>query len=205
MSAPTCARTSRICCRFTTSARCATRSSPHVDRHAHPMRGRRLSMPCAERQRVAGRRRRSSTAVTAILRRGFWYIRYQSRRRQIAVPTMLADIRCRAPATEESNQCPRSRERVGQRSRWSLQPLSTNVSFQDQAYAALKQAIMDADIYSHSRGVAARRAPTVALARRVADADPRGDDAARAGRLPAHACRAAASSSSARPSGRSSR
>ena len=27
-----------------------------------------------------------------------------------------------------------------------LQPLSNNVSFRDQAYAALKQAIMDADI-----------------------------------------------------------
>ena len=31
-----------------------------------------------------------------------------------------------------------------------LAPLSTNVSFRDQAYAAIKQAIMDADIYSHS-------------------------------------------------------
>src|SRR5213079_3085030 len=31
----------------------------------------------------------------------------------------------------------------------SLQPLTTNVSFRDQAYAALKQAIMDADIYAH--------------------------------------------------------
>ncbi len=30
-----------------------------------------------------------------------------------------------------------------------LQPLSTNVSFRDQAYAALKQAIMNADIYAH--------------------------------------------------------
>ena len=30
-----------------------------------------------------------------------------------------------------------------------LQPINTNVSFRDQAYAALKQAIMDADIYSH--------------------------------------------------------
>jgi DNA-binding GntR family transcriptional regulator len=30
----------------------------------------------------------------------------------------------------------------------SLQPLSTNVSFRDQAYSALKQAIMDADIYA---------------------------------------------------------
>src|SRR3954471_6340809 len=32
-----------------------------------------------------------------------------------------------------------------------LQPLSNNVSFRDQAYAALKQAIMDADIYSHTQ------------------------------------------------------
>jgi DNA-binding GntR family transcriptional regulator len=33
----------------------------------------------------------------------------------------------------------------------ALRPLSANVSFRDQAYAALKQAIMDADIYSHSQ------------------------------------------------------
>jgi DNA-binding GntR family transcriptional regulator len=31
-----------------------------------------------------------------------------------------------------------------------LQPINTNVSFRDQAYTALKQAIMDADIYSHN-------------------------------------------------------
>src|SRR5450631_2439902 len=31
----------------------------------------------------------------------------------------------------------------------SLQPLSSNVSFRDQAYAALKQASMDADNYAH--------------------------------------------------------
>ena len=30
-----------------------------------------------------------------------------------------------------------------------LQPLNTNVSFRDQAYVALKQAITDADIYAH--------------------------------------------------------
>jgi DNA-binding GntR family transcriptional regulator len=30
-----------------------------------------------------------------------------------------------------------------------LQPLNTNMSFRDQAYAALKKAIMDADIYAH--------------------------------------------------------
>jgi DNA-binding GntR family transcriptional regulator len=32
----------------------------------------------------------------------------------------------------------------------ALRPLAANVSFRDQAYAALKQAIVDADIYSHS-------------------------------------------------------
>ena len=32
----------------------------------------------------------------------------------------------------------------------TLRPLSANVSFRDQAYAALKQAIMVADIYSHA-------------------------------------------------------
>ena len=32
----------------------------------------------------------------------------------------------------------------------ALRPLSANVCFRDQAYAALKQAIMDADIYSHA-------------------------------------------------------
>ena len=31
----------------------------------------------------------------------------------------------------------------------ALQPLNTNVSLREQAYAALKQAIMDADIYAH--------------------------------------------------------
>ena len=31
----------------------------------------------------------------------------------------------------------------------TLQPLNANVSFRDQAYAALKQAIMSADIYAH--------------------------------------------------------
>jgi DNA-binding GntR family transcriptional regulator len=31
----------------------------------------------------------------------------------------------------------------------ALRPLSASVSFRDQAYAALKRAIMDADIYSH--------------------------------------------------------
>jgi DNA-binding GntR family transcriptional regulator len=31
----------------------------------------------------------------------------------------------------------------------ALQPLNANVSFRDQAYTALKQAIMDADVYAH--------------------------------------------------------
>ena len=31
----------------------------------------------------------------------------------------------------------------------ALRPLAANVSFRDQAYAALKQAIVDADVYSH--------------------------------------------------------
>ena len=34
-----------------------------------------------------------------------------------------------------------------------LSPLNTNVSFRDQAYAALKQAIMQADIYSHPQEI----------------------------------------------------
>ncbi|MBU6485456.1 MAG: GntR family transcriptional regulator [Betaproteobacteria bacterium] len=33
----------------------------------------------------------------------------------------------------------------------ALRPLSANVSFRDQAYAAIKQAIMDADIYAHAQ------------------------------------------------------
>ena len=32
----------------------------------------------------------------------------------------------------------------------TLQPINANASLRDQAYAALKQAIVDADIYSHS-------------------------------------------------------
>src|SRR4029077_9529306 len=31
----------------------------------------------------------------------------------------------------------------------TLHPITTNVSFRDQAYSAIKQAIMDADIYAH--------------------------------------------------------
>src|SRR6478735_3910771 len=34
-----------------------------------------------------------------------------------------------------------------------LSPLNTNVSFSDQAYAALKQAIMQADVYSHDHEI----------------------------------------------------
>jgi len=35
----------------------------------------------------------------------------------------------------------------------ALQPLNANVSLRDQAYTALKQAIMDADIYAHSEEI----------------------------------------------------
>src|SRR5256884_4900811 len=35
----------------------------------------------------------------------------------------------------------------------ALQPLNTNVSFRDQAYAALKQAIVEADIYAHDEEI----------------------------------------------------
>src|SRR5438132_359411 len=34
-----------------------------------------------------------------------------------------------------------------------LRPLNTNVSFRDQAYIALRQAIMDADIYAHAEEI----------------------------------------------------
>jgi DNA-binding GntR family transcriptional regulator len=35
----------------------------------------------------------------------------------------------------------------------ALQPLSTSLSLRDQAYASIKQAIMDADIYAHSEEI----------------------------------------------------
>ncbi|MGH6740635.1 MAG: GntR family transcriptional regulator, partial [Bradyrhizobium sp.] len=61
--------------------------------------------------------------------------------------TMSAGIN--APAN-----APRTRSRTEAQSppptsTLTLQPLNTNVSFRDQAYSALKQAIMDADIYAH--------------------------------------------------------
>ncbi len=43
---------------------------------------------------------------------------------------------------------PHSAETAAEPARLVLQPLSTNVSLREQAYAALKQAIMDADIYA---------------------------------------------------------
>ncbi|MGH8799266.1 MAG: GntR family transcriptional regulator [Casimicrobiaceae bacterium] len=51
-------------------------------------------------------------------------------------------------------KAPRTRPRTAAQSppptsTLTLQPLNTNVSFRDQAYSALKQAIMDADIYAH--------------------------------------------------------
>ena len=39
-------------------------------------------------------------------------------------------------------------ELLGEPAHLALQPININVSFRDQAYAALKQAIMDADIYA---------------------------------------------------------
>ncbi|HKN08128.1 MAG TPA: GntR family transcriptional regulator, partial [Pseudomonadota bacterium] len=43
---------------------------------------------------------------------------------------------------------PHSAETAAEPARLVLQPLSTSVSLREQAYAALKQAIMDADIYA---------------------------------------------------------
>ena len=56
-----------------------------------------------------------------------------------------------------------------------------------------------------ARGNSSRRTSAEPGARRQPDADPRGDDAARAGRLPSHRSARAASSSSGRPRKRSSR
>ena len=84
----------------------------------------------------------------------FGYIRYFSNRR---LPAGRGQTVSTIPAGSSATAIP-----------LTLRPLSANVSFRDQAYAALKQAIMDADIYSHPRGDAARRAATGAVARRVA-------------------------------------
>ena len=58
-------------------------------------------------------------------------------------------------------------ERARQRSRWCCSP-ATNVSFRDQAYAALKQTITDADIYARAEEI--RLDETPAVARRSASA-----------------------------------
>ena len=57
-------------------------------------------------------------------------------------PAAADDSRQRA-ATSAEHAAPASSPLV-------LQPINTNVSFRDQAYAALKQAITEADIYAHA-------------------------------------------------------
>ena len=85
-----------------------------------------------------------------------------------------------------------------------LSPIGVNVSLRDQAYAALKQAIMDADIYAHpeeirlderqlSQALGVSRTP-IREAMTLLEQE---------GFL--RTCRAAASSSCARPRSRSSR
>ena len=49
-----------------------------------------------------------------------------------------------------------------------LSPINANVSFRDQAYAALKQAIMDADIYAHRDEIRLDERQLSQVARRVA-------------------------------------
>jgi DNA-binding GntR family transcriptional regulator len=70
---------------------------------------------------------------------------------------MAESVEHSAANSEQSARAPRPTARSRTESGGSagtaplvLQPINTNVSFRDQAYAALKQAIMDADIYSHS-------------------------------------------------------
>ena len=55
------------------------------------------------------------------------------------------------PAAEESEARRAKGDGASAPTPLVLQPINTNVSFRDQAYAALKQAIIDADIYSHDR------------------------------------------------------
>ena len=49
-----------------------------------------------------------------------------------------------------------------------FRPLNANVSLRDQAYAALKQAIMDADIYAHREEIRLDERQLLAGARRLA-------------------------------------
>ena len=56
------------------------------------------------------------------------------------------------PSTEDAERRPLKPVDGGATNSMSalvLQPINANVSFRDQAYAALKQAIMEADIYAH--------------------------------------------------------
>src|SRR5512147_643530 len=83
--------------------------------------------------------------------RATWYIRYE-------VPAAITEPRpavCRARARGaaairslgESTMSPSPA--AVPKTPLALQPLSTSASLRDQAYAALKQAIIDADVYSH--------------------------------------------------------
>jgi len=65
--------------------------------------------------------------------------------------SVLQDDPDKAPAepSEARRAKPAYADGVSPASPLVLQPLNTNVSFRDQAYAALKQAIVEADIYAH--------------------------------------------------------
>jgi DNA-binding GntR family transcriptional regulator len=58
-------------------------------------------------------------------------------------PSAIANVK------EASDNMPASAAAATRPAKLDLQPLNTNVSLREQAYAALKQAIMDADIYAH--------------------------------------------------------
>ena len=63
-------------------------------------------------------------------------------------PSSRRSIPAAAPVTEVGKGMSASVETVPA-PKLALRPLNTNVSLREQAYAALKQAIMDADIYAH--------------------------------------------------------
>jgi DNA-binding GntR family transcriptional regulator len=71
--------------------------------------------------------------------RGFWYIRYLNAQRQNK--SLLAQ---RGPGPVSTIPAGAGTSAIP----LALRPLSANISFRDQAYAALKQAITEADIYS---------------------------------------------------------
>src|SRR5205814_6541995 len=65
------------------------------------------------------------------------------------MPRAFARVSTRRRALERGGNMTTSVAEVdGARPALALQPLATNMSFRDQAYTALKQAIMDADIYA---------------------------------------------------------